>query len=379
MDIMVDTTLRAAPPVSRGPIPLQDRPIQDETGRGAGRRRAIKQMFLGVGLLAGLAAAADYGYRYWNVGQYLVSTDDAYVQADYTVVAPKVSGYIAQVLVADNQQVEAGQILARIDDRDFLTALDQARAEADAADATIRELRAQIILQRSLVEQQQADIAASAAALRFARQENVRFQTLAQDGFGTGERAEQTSASLSEEQAQLRGNQAGLLAAERKIDVLTAQLSEAVAGREHSLAVVRQAELNLSYTTITAPVTGTVGARALRVGEYVQAGTALMAVVPLNAAYVVANYKETQLANVFPGQKATIEVDGMDGATVTGRVDSIAPASGLEFALLPPDNATGNFTKIVQRIPVKIVLDDPAVAARLRAGMSVEPSIDTKP
>ena len=374
MDMMVDTTLKAAPPAS-----FYEAPFRGEPSRHKADRRLAKRILLGAGLAAGLTAAAYYGYRYWDVGQYLVSTDDAYVQADYTVVAPKVSGYIAQVLVADNQHVEAGQVLARIDDRDFRTALDQARADADAADAAIRDLQAQISLQQSLVLQQKADIAANLAELRFAGEDDLRYQALAHDGFGTVQRAQQTSAALSQQQAELRGNQAGLLAAERKIDVLAAQLSEAEAQREHSLAVVHQAELNLSYTTIVAPVAGTVGARALRVGEYVQAGTALMAVVPLHAAYVVANYKETQLADVRPGQKVEIAVDGLPGAPVAGHVDSVAPASGLEFALLPPDNATGNFTKIVQRIPVKIVFDDSAVAATLRAGMSVEPSIDTKP
>ena len=369
MDGMVGTALREAPPPSRG-----DMPSPAKIGKGL-----MKRVLLGLGLAAGLAAAADYGHYYWETGRFLVSTDDAYVQADYTIVAPKVSGYIADVLVRDNQQVAAGQVLARIDDRDFRTALAQARADADAAGAAIRDLQAQISLQHALIAQQSADIAASAAALTFAGQENRRFQTLAADGFGTTQRAQQTSAALSEQAAQLRGNQDGLQAAELKSDVLAAQLAEAQAQLQRSLAVVHQAELNLSYTTIVAPVTGTVGARALRVGEYVQAGTELMAVVPLNAAYVVANYKETQLADVRTGQRVTLNVDGMPDATVTGVVDSVAPASGLEFALLPPDNATGNFTKIVQRIPVKIVLDDPAVVGRLRAGMSVEPSIDTKP
>ena len=168
------------------------------------------------------------------------------------------------------------------------------------------------------------------------------------------------------------------MVAERKIDVLTSERAKAEAQRDRALAVQHQAELNLSYTSIAAPVDGTVGARSLRVGQYVQAGTALMAVVPLNAVYLVANYKETQLADVRPGQKVTIEIDTFPGKVLHGHVDSLSPASGLEFALLPPDNATGNFTKIVQRVPVKIAFDDKALTGLLRPGMSAEPTIDTR-
>ena len=174
-------------------------------------------------------------------------------------------------------------------------------------------------------------------------------------------------------------DQATLAATEREIGVLTTARHQAEAQADHSKAVLRQAELNLEYTQIVAPVDGTVGARSLRVGQYVTAGTQLMAVVPLKAAYVVANYKETQLVHVRAGQAVSISVDGLAGGPLNGHVDSISPASGLEFALLPPDNATGNFTKIVQRIPVKIIFDDPAAAGRVRSGMSVEPSIDTRP
>ena len=169
------------------------------------------------------------------------------------------------------------------------------------------------------------------------------------------------------------------MAAERKVEVLQTARAQAVAGLDRARAAQRQAELNLSYTVITAPVDGTIGARSLRVGQYVQAGTQLMAVVPLHAVYVVANFKETQLTHVRGGQAVEIAVDGFPGVTLHGHVDSLSPASGLEFALLPPDNATGNFTKIVQRIPVRISLDQDQLQGRLRPGMSVEPTIDTKP
>ena len=341
-------------------------------------RKTITRGALGLAAIAGVLAAADFGYRYVTVGQYLETTDDAYVKADYTTVAPKVSGYIAQVLVRDNQPVQAGQVLARIDDRDFQAALDQARADVEAADASIRNIDAQLALQQSVIGQEEATIAATEATLKFAQEDHARYRELVKTGYGTVQRAQQAEATFQEKTAQLRSDRAALVAAQKKIDVLTTERGKAEAERDRSLAIQRQAELNLSYTTITAPVSGSVGARSLRVGQYVQAGTQLMAVVPLHAVYVVANFKETQLTHVRDGQRVELKVDGFPDVTLSGHVDSLSPASGLEFALLPPDNATGNFTKIVQRIPVKIVLDQDALAGLLRPGMSVEPTIDTK-
>jgi membrane fusion protein, multidrug efflux system len=341
-------------------------------------RNAIKRAAFGLMLAAGIAGATGYGYRYWTVGQYLESTDDAYIKADYTTVAPKVSGYVADILVEDNQRVTAGQVLARIDDRDLATALAQARAELAAAEAAIRNLDAQIVLQQSVIDQEKADIAATEASLKFAQADDARYHDLMKTGYGTVQRAQQAESTLQQKTAQLRGSHAALVAAQRKIDVLATERAQSEAQRDRAQAVAHQAELNLSYATIVAPVDGTVGARALRVGQYVQAGTQLMAVVPLRAVYVVANFKETQLTHVRAGQKVEIAVDGFPGVKLEGHVDSLSPASGLEFALLPPDNATGNFTKIVQRIPVKIALDDGALTGRLRSGMSVEPVIDTR-
>ena len=341
-------------------------------------RRSLKHAAFGLALAAGVATAVIYGYRYWTVGQYLETTDDAYVKADYTTVAPKVSGYIAEVLVQDNQRVRAGQALARIDDRDFRAALDQARADVAAAEAAIRNQDAQAVLQQSIIAQRKADIAANQAQVNFAQQDDQRYQHLKQTGYGTVQRAQQSEALLRERSAQLDRSQAGMIAAQKKLDVLATERAQTIAARDRSLAAARQAELNLSYTTIVAPVDGTVGARSLRVGQFVQAGTQLMAVVPLHAVYIVANFKETQLAHVRAGQPVDIKVDGLSGVTLRGHVDSLSPASGLEFSLLPPDNATGNFTKIVQRIPVKIVIDEEGLAGLLRSGMSVGPSIDTK-
>ena len=344
-----------------------------------GRREIVRRSALALALLAGTAAAGYYGYQYWETGRFLVSTDDAYVHADYTTIAPKVSGYISTVLVADNATVKAGQILARIDDRDFRTALDQATAEVAAADFAVRNFDAQISLQDAAIAQAKAQLAATQASLLFAQQDAGRYRALQQTGAGTIQQAQHTRASRDEMTAQVQRDQAALTAAERKIAVLATARDEAVAQANRSRALRHQAELNLGYTVITAPVDGIVGARTLRIGQYVAAGTQLMAVVPLSAVYVVANYKETQLTHVRAGQSVEIEVDGFPDAAIKGRVDSISPASGLEFALLPPDNATGNFTKIVQRIPVKITFDDPALSGLLRSGMSVEPTIDTKP
>jgi membrane fusion protein (multidrug efflux system) len=341
-------------------------------------RQAIKRAALAVALSLGVAAAADFGYGYLTTGQYLETTDDAYVQADSTIISPKVSGYIAEVLVGDNEKVEAGQLLARIDDRDFKTALDQARADVAASEAAVRNLDAQIELQQPIIRQQAAEVDAAEANLKFAQQERSRYDDLMKSGSGTVQRAQQTDAALREKTAQLQQGKSGLDAANRKVEVLATDRAKAVAQRDHARAVEQQMALNLSYTRITAPVEGTVGARSLRVGQFVQAGTQLMAVVPLDAVYVVANFKETQHTHVRNGQPVEIRIDSFDSTRLKGHVDSLSPASGLEFSLLPPDNATGNFTKIVQRVPVKIVLDDQSLKGLLRPGMSAEPTVNTK-
>jgi membrane fusion protein (multidrug efflux system) len=355
--------------------------ITDEnskTDTPASSRGKLRRIALVLALLAGTAAGAYYGHGYWTTGRYLESTDDAFVKADSTIISPKVSGYIAQVLVGDNQPVKAGALLAWIDDRDFRAALDQAHADVAAAEAAVRNLDAQITLQEPLIEQGTADVAAAEANLKFAQEEQARYDGLMKTGSGTIQRAQQTDAALREKTAQLQHGKSGLQAAERKVDVLTTERAKAVAQLDRARAVEQQAALNLSYTKIAAPVDGTVGARTLRVGQFVQAGTQLMAVVPLDAVYVVANFKETQLTNVRNGQPVELRIDSFHGTTLKGHVDSLSPASGLEFALLPPDNATGNFTKIVQRVPVKIVFDDHNLKGLLRPGMSAEPIINTK-
>ncbi|HEV7545151.1 MAG TPA: HlyD family secretion protein [Reyranella sp.] len=344
----------------------------------ASPRKVLKRTALGLALVAGFAVAADAGHDYWKVGRFLQSTTNAYIRADYTVVSPKITGHITEVLVQDNEPVTASHVVARVDDRDFKVALAQATADVASDDAELTNLDAQIDQQQSAIEQEKAEIAVGKASLSYAEADNVRYGNLKKSGYGTVQRAEKAQAAMRQKTALLQKSRAGLLMAQRKLDILASERAKAQAQRDRSLAAVRQAELNLSYTSITAAVAGVVGARSLRVGQYVQAGTPLMAVVPLDAVYIVANYKETQLTHVLAGQPVEIEVDSFPGVTLKGHVDSVSPASGLEFALLPADNATGNFTKIVQRVPVKIVLDEKALAGRLRPGMSVEATVDTR-
>src|SRR5215831_19173803 len=342
------------------------------------RRPSRKLLVIAASLLA-VAGGAYFGWGYWTVGRFQVSTDDAYVKADNSTIAPKVSGYISAVLIGDNEPVKAGAVLARIDDRDFRVALDQARSDVEAAKATAATKQASLAAQQSLIDAARATISVDRANLTFAEQEDKRYSQLATTGYGSVQNAQQAASRIATAHASVARDTAALENTTRQLDVLKAELAQAQATIARDEALQRQAELNLSYTSIVSPVDGVVGNRTLRVGQYVQAGTQLMAVVPTAAAYIIANYKETQLTNVRPGQPVTLSVDTFPGVTFKGHVDSIAPASGQEFALLPPDNATGNFTKVVQRIPVKITLDSGIpLAEELRPGMSVIPTIDTR-
>jgi membrane fusion protein (multidrug efflux system) len=342
-------------------------------------RRLRKLLLIGASILA-LAGTAYLGSEYWTVWRFQVSTDDAYVKADNTTIAPKVSGYLGDVLVGDNEQVKAGQVLAKIDDRDFRVALDQAKADVEAARAAVATKQALLTAQQSIIDAARATIAVDQANLTFAEQDDKRYSQLASSGYGSVQNAQQAASRIATARASVARDTASLANATSQLDVLKAEVAQAQATIVRDEALQRQAELNLSYTTIVSPVDGVVGNRTLRVGQYVQAGTQLMAVVPMAAAYIIANYKETQLTDVRPGQPVAIEVDMFPGVAFSGHVDSIAPASGQEFALLPPDNATGNFTKVVQRIPVKVVLDPGSpLAGELRPGMSVYPTIGTKP
>jgi membrane fusion protein (multidrug efflux system) len=275
--------------------------------------------------------------------------------------------------------VRTGQVLARIDDRDFKVALDQAHADVAAAKATIASKQAQLEVQQAVIAAAQATIDVDKAAVTFAAQDNKRYTDLAASGSGSVQNAQQAQARIAGTQAALARDNANLTSAVKQVDLLNAEIVQANAALARVQAIQSQAELNLGYTTITAPIDGVVGNRTLRVGQFVQAGTQLMSVVPREGAYVVANYKETQLTDVHEGQRVDIAIDMFPGQVVHGHVDSIAPASGQEFALLPPDNATGNFTKVVQRIPVRIALDaDRNSTIALRPGMSVIPTIETR-
>ncbi|MBR0801157.1 HlyD family secretion protein [Bradyrhizobium jicamae] len=341
----------------------------------ASAKGKLRRLLLAGAAAVVLAGAGWYGWDYWTVGRFEVSTDDAYVKADNTTIAPKVSGYLTDVLVGDNEQVHAGQVLARIDDRDYTVALDQAKADVQAADAAIASKRAQLEVQKSVIDAARATLEVDTATQTFAEQENKRYTDLAGTGYGSVQNAQQAQSRYASAQAAIARDTANLASALRQVELLKAEIAQAVAASERASALQHQAELNLGYTTITAPIDGVVGNRTLRTGQFVQAGTQLMSLVPATGAYVIANYKETQLTNVRKGQPVDIEVDMFPGRVVRGHVDSLAPASGQEFALLPPDNATGNFTKVVQRIPVKILLD--ATQVELRPGMSVIPTIAT--
>jgi membrane fusion protein, multidrug efflux system len=257
------------------------------------RPRPLKRLLIGAAAVVFLAGAGIYGDYWWTTGRFMVSTDDAYVQAHSVLISPKVSGYISEVPVDDNQSVHAGEILARIDPRDYQTALDQAHANVAAAQASIDTLNQQIAQQKLTVDQAGQLVASDQAALVFSPQDFQRYTDLAKTGYGTVQRAQQAQADIRQKAAALQHDTTGVAAAEKQIGVLEARIAKAEATLAQQQAMEHQAEFNLSYTTITAPVDGTVGVRTLRVGEYVQAGTQLMAVVPLQAVYITANYKET--------------------------------------------------------------------------------------
>lgn len=312
-----------------------------------------------------LAALLAWLAHYMLVGQYLVSTDDAYLAADSSLIAAKVSGYVTEVAVDNGDSVQPGQLLAVIDPRDYQNAEAAAKAAAVAAQAGL-------ILQQAKVEAAKAALQGDQAREIFAEQNQTRYTGLSAKGASTVQQAEQANTDVAAIHAQLDADKANLQAAIAQVDVLTAALVRAK-------AQAAQAGLDLAHTEIRAPVAGIVGNKNVSVGDYLQPGTQIMAVVPLAQVYVLANYKETQITNMAPGQKVRVHVDGFPDLDVRGHVDAIYPASGQTFALLPPDNATGNFTKIVQRVPVKILLDlTPEQIGKLRPGMSVEPEVDTR-
>jgi membrane fusion protein (multidrug efflux system) len=307
------------------------------------------------------------------------STDDAYLQADMTPLAAKVPGYVHQVPVRDFQKVKTGDLLVEIVDDDYRAQLEQAQANVAAAQAAIENIEQQTHLQDALIKQAEATIKASEADLTRFHLETVRQQTLLRDKLaGTPQLVEQAVGNENRTAATIELNRAQLDQQRQQLNVLESQRKQATAVLKAQQAARNLAEINLRYTRIIAPVDGMVGQRQVRAGQYVNVGTQVISVVPLPDVWVIANYKETQMTRVRVGQPARVTVDAFPSMVLHGHVDSWSPASGAQFSLLPPDNATGNFTKVVQRIPVKIVLDpDPAVDELLRPGMSVIATIDT--
>ncbi len=304
------------------------------------------------------------------------STNDAYVEADFTLVAPRVAGQIAEVLVDDNQSVKAGQLLVRIDDRDFRSALMSAQADVTAANAAVANYDAEIARQPSLVDQSRATLKADDASIQFARANAARYQNLSDAGAGTAQEQQHASSALAGQLAQQAHDQAALASTEQNLAVLRTQRDKAAGALARAEAALEQARLNLSYTEIHAPADGKVGRRSARVGAFVTPGAPVLAIVPLSDAYVVANFQENQITHMRPGESVRIKVDSFPGVVIHGHVDSLAPATGVSFAPIAPDNATGNFTKVVQRVPVKIAIDrgQEAVSA-LSVGLSVEAEV----
>ncbi|WP_275627535.1 HlyD family secretion protein [Pseudomonas sp. 273] len=305
------------------------------------------------------------------------STDDAYVQADFTVIVPQVAGVITQVAVVDHQEVQAGAPLVSIDERDLSIAVDNAKAHVASAQAAIDSLQAQIARQRSIIEQAHAAVVATGANLKLAEANRSRFTNLARDGSGTVQAQQQAEAQWDIQRAAHERDRAGLHSAEQQTAILRADLEKARAALLAAQAEKAAADLNLSYARVTAPVGGIVAQRKARVGGYARVGEPLLTLVPLDAVYVEANFRETQLARVRVGQPVEIAVDALPGVQIKGRVQSLGPASGVSFSSVPPHNATGNFTKIVQRLPVRIHLEPGQEDVRqLRVGMSVRPVIN---
>jgi membrane fusion protein (multidrug efflux system) len=353
-----------SPPLKFEQVEYQTRfepPKSTRTNDNQRRRRRLLAILAAVVLVAGLG----YGTYWFAVGRHFETTNDAYLGADSVTVAPKVGGYVAEVAVQDNQPVKAGDVLLRIDPRDYQTAVDSATADLENAKATAANIDAQL-------KEQQAAITQAQAAAAFSEQEFNRYTDLARTGVGSAQRRQQAESDLAQRRATLA-------AAEAHVEVLKTQRRQADATIAARAAALDQAKINLSQTTIAAPIDGVVGDRTVRLGQLVQAGTRLLTVVPTQNVYLVANFKETQTGAMQPGQKVTVNIDSYPGHPISGTIDSLAPGTGAQFALLPPENATGNFTKIVQRVPVKIALDpNDALTSQLRPGLSVTATVDTR-
>jgi membrane fusion protein (multidrug efflux system) len=374
-----------APQHGADSAPAGRRPANDDaaTKTATGRKLAFggrRKLIVGTALALVLAVGGYFGGEYWTVGRFQVSTDDAYVRAHTTTLAAKVPGYISEVLAGDNTWVHAGDVVARIDNGDFKLAVDAAQGKVTSQEATIDRIGRQIVAAQAAVEQAQAQLASAQAGAVRAQSELERQQALAAKDFASKQAYETALANRDQSKAGVSAAQAALDGADANVAVLKAQQTEAARGLDELRTALAKAQRDLGFTEIRAPVDGVIGNRAMQVGDYVQTGQRLAAVVPLDDVYIDANFKETQLGDLKPGQSVAISVDAMPEHALKGVVESVSPASGAMFSLLPPDNATGNFTKIVQRVPVRIrVPYEVASEHALRPGLSVVVSVNTKP
>ena len=338
-----------------------------------------KRLLGGAAVLLLAAGAAWYGTDWWTNGRFMQSTDDAYVGGNVTAIAPHVAGFVTEIPVTDNQHVTAGQLLIRIDPRDYQAALDHAAAVVAAREAALASLRAQSVLQQSTIRQAAAELQSKAAVAAFASADAARYATLARTPAGSRQDAERTLAADQSAQAAILAAQAGVAAASQRLDVIAADTKAAEASVAQAKSDLQTARLNLDYTEIRAPIDGYIGNRAAQVGAYVTAGSYLLSVSPAHGLWVDANFKEDQLAHMTPGQSATVIADVLPGRALHGHVLSLSPGTGAIYSVIPPENATGNFTKIVQRVPVRIALDGAdATLGVLRPGLSTTVSVDTR-
>jgi membrane fusion protein, multidrug efflux system len=364
----------AEQPASPEPEGPQPPPIGKQHRIGVLRRRPIVSA---IGAML-LASALGGGYLYMDYARHFQSTDDAFIAARQFSLAPKVSGYLTAVPVTDNEHVDTGEVIARIDDRDYRIALETAEAQVAAAQASIENIDAQLNVQQAQIAANQAQVDQTQAALVFAQQQAERYQHLEQTGYGTVQNAQQFTSQLHQQQAALQSAQATLRLAQRQIEALKAQRNSAVANLAQAKAQRDQAKLNLSYTTVTAAEPGRVVDLSAAVGQFAQPGTSLTMFVP-DEIWVTANFKETQLDRMRRGDPVTLEIDAYPRRTIRGHVDSVQPGSGTAFSLLPAQNATGNYVKIVQRVPVKLIMDNPPADVALGPGMSVVPTVRINP
>jgi membrane fusion protein, multidrug efflux system len=345
--------------------------------RGELRKRRVRTVLTSGAVVVG-ALALVAGVRWFLHGRFIESTDDAYLRADVVTIAPRISGYVDEVYVVENQQVVAGQPLLHIDPRNYRAALAQQLASVDARGADIKAAQSQIAQQEAQVGQYRAQLAGAEANARFAAAETERYKGLRDQGVETEERYEQAVNEGHQTAAAVQAAVASVRVAERQLATLESQMSQTRAQLEGARAAASAAQLNVDDTLVRASIAGRIGDDTARLGQYVAPGTRLMSIVPVQDVYLVANFKETQLRRMRIGQPARVRIDALGEREIPGRVESFAPGTGAEFALLPPENATGNFIKIVQRVPVRVHLIPPRdIAERLLPGLSVTVSIDT--